>query len=102
MAARDVAERQRGPLGDVGLAPVCRAERHRHRVVEQDPADEHPLGQVDAHVRLAGACGDVPVDVADVVFPGHVRPHLGELGAAAEHVRAVVAREQAFHTANDC
>ena len=46
-----------------------------------------PLGDVHAHVRLAGARGDVPVDQPDVVAE-HVRPHLRELGAVAERPRS--------------
>ena len=55
---------------------------------------DRALGDVRAHVRLAGPRGDVPVDPADVVAD-HVRPHLGELGAVAEHRRPVVAERGA-------
>ena len=41
----DVPERERDALGHVCLAPVGRAEGHRDRRVEQDPADEHALGE---------------------------------------------------------
>ena len=59
-----VAERDRDALGDVRLAPVGRPELHRGRGVEHEPGDEHALGEVLAHVRLAGAGGHVPVDAA--------------------------------------
>ena len=101
MSCGDVTECQSDALGDVGLAPVRGAERHRHRCVEDDPADEHSLGEVDADVRLARPRGDVPVDVADVVLAGDVGANLGQLGATAEHVRPVVAREQPFDAAHD-
>ena len=101
MACGDVTERQSGALGDVGLAAVRGAERHRHRGVEDDPADEHPLCELHADVRLPRPRGDVPVDVADVVLAGHVGAHLSQLGAAAEHMRTVVAREQPFDATHD-
>ena len=66
-AGRDVADRERDALGDVGLAPVGGAEAHRGRHVEHEPGGQRPLGDVDAHVRLLQPGGDVPVDVADVV-----------------------------------
>ena len=50
---RGVADRDRDALGDVGLAPVAGAERHRRRRVEHEPGDEHALGELDADVRLA-------------------------------------------------
>ena len=66
-AGRGVPDRERDSLGDVGLAPLGRAERHRRRGVEDEPRHEHALGELDADVRLPGARGDVPVDPADVV-----------------------------------
>ena len=59
---RDVADRERDALGDVGLAPVGGPEGHRRRGVEHEPRVERALGDVDADVRLARARGDVPVD----------------------------------------
>ena len=94
-AARDVADRERDALGHVGLAAVGRAEGHRRRRVEHEPGDEHALGELDADVRLAGAGGDVPLDLAHVV-PGDVGAHLRELGALPEDRRAVVACEHAL------
>ena len=52
----------------------------------------------DADVRLAGAGGHVPVDLADVVA-GHVRPHLRELRAVPERCGTVLAGEQPFDPA---
>ena len=75
-------------------------KRHRRRRVEHEPRDEHALGEVDADVRLRRPRGDVPVDQAHVVAR-HVRPHLRELGAAAEQRRAVVAREQPVDAPRD-
>ena len=92
-ARGQVAEREGDPLRDVRLPPVCGAERHRGRHVEDEPGDERPLGHVDADVRLAGAGGDVPVDRADVVA-GQVRPHLEQLRPVAERGRARLTREQ--------
>ena len=83
----EVADRERDALGDVPLAPVGGAEGHRRRRVEQQPRLDRPLGDVHAHVRLAGARGDVPVDQPDVVAED-VRPHLRELGAVAEAPRS--------------
>ena len=100
MPARDMAERQRGSLGDVGLAPVCCAERHRHRVVEQNPARR-------ARVRPGGRARGSPVRA--VTFQSMSRTSSsparmsapGRARCPAEHVRAVVTREQTFHAAND-
>ena len=39
----EVAERDRDALGDVGLAPVGRPERHRRRDVEEEPGRERAL-----------------------------------------------------------
>ena len=97
---RDVAERDRHPVGDVGLAPVGRAEMHRRRRVEQEPRDEHALGHVDAHVRLAHARRHVPLDAAHVVA-GDVRSDLRELDSLAVVRRAVVAREHSLQAAAD-
>ena len=86
---REVADRDRDALGDVGLAPVGGAERHRRRHVEQEPRRQRPLGDVDADVRDRRPGGDVPVDPADVVA-GLVGADLGQLGAAAEVVGPVL------------
>jgi hypothetical protein len=99
-ARRDVPERDRDSLGDIGLAPIGRAEAHRRGRVEDEPRDEHPLGVLHAHVRLAGSRRDVPVDLADVVA-GRVRTDLRELAPVAEQLRAVVAGEQPLHPASD-
>jgi hypothetical protein len=101
VAARDVSQRECSPLGDVGLAPVGRAEGHRHRRVEDDPAHEHALGELHAHVRLARARRHVPVDVTDVVLPRHVGAHLRQLRAPAEDMGTMIAGEQALHAAHD-
>ena len=98
--ARRVAERERDPERDVRLAAVGRPESHRRRAVEHDPGDEHPLGELHPDVRLARARGHVPVDQPDVVAR-LVGADLGELAAAAEQVRAVIAREQAVDAPAD-
>ena len=95
-----MAERERNAHGDVGLAAIGRAEAHRGRLVEHHPGDEHALGELHPDVRLARARGHVPVDQADVVTR-LVGPYLRELAAAPEHVRAVIAREQAVHAPAD-
>ena len=101
MPARDVAERERDALGDVGLAALGGAERHRRRRVEHEPGDEHALGELDAHVRLARARGHVPVDVADVVLARHVRANLRELACPDRDMGTVVARQQALDAAHE-
>ena len=90
---RDVADRERDALGDVGLAPQRRAERHRRRDVEHQPRRHRALADVHAHVRLAHPRGHVPVDVADVVAR-LVRPDHRQLGAGADLRRQVVARHE--------
>src|SRR5512132_1858170 len=92
----DVADRERGTLCDVGLAPLGCAELHRRGGVEHEPRDEHPLGEQDANVRLTGPRGDGPVDAADVVAQD-VRTDLSELGALPEERGAVVAGQEPFH-----
>ena len=98
--AREVADGDRDALGDVGLAPLGRAELHRGRRVEDEPRDEHALGEMDANVRLAGSGGHVPLDRADVVAR-KVGADLGELGPLAEEARPVVAGQQAVDPAPD-
>ena len=99
-ARRGVADRDRDAFGDVGLAALAGAERHRRRRVEHEPRDEHALCELDAHVRLAGARRHVPLDAPDVVAR-LVGPHLPELAADARERGAVVAREQAVDAATD-
>ena len=82
------------PSATSALAPVRRPEGHGGRGVEHEPGRERPLGDVDAHVRLAGARGRVPVDAPDVVA-GHVRPDLRQLLAVAARVGAVIAADEA-------
>ena len=91
----DVADGQRDALGDVPLAPVGGAERHRRGRVEHQPARQRALADVHAHVRLLQPRGRVPVDVADVVA-GEVRPDHRQLGAGADLRREVLAGQQAL------
>jgi hypothetical protein len=98
---RGVAHGERSTLGDVGLAALGGAERHRRRGVEHEPGHEGALGEVDPHVRRAGARGHVPVDLAHVVLDRLVGPDLRELAAPAEHRRAVIARQQPVDAAGD-
>ena len=97
---RRIADRDRDAFGDVGLAPVGGAERHRRRRVEHEPRDEHALGELDAHVRLAGARRHVPLDPAHVVAR-LVRTHLPQLAADTGERRPVVAGEQPVDAAAD-
>ena len=93
---RHVADGQRDALGDVRLAAVRGAERHRGGDVEQQPRGHRALADVHAHVRLAHARGHVPVDVAHVVARA-VGPDQRELGAAADLRREVLAGDEALH-----
>jgi hypothetical protein len=97
---RDMPHCERDAVGDVGLAPVARAEVHRRRRVEQQPCHEHALGKVDAYVRLTGARRDVPLDAPDVVA-GHVRPDLRKLDAVAVVRRPELAGEHSVQPAAD-
>ena len=94
-ARRDVADGQRDALGDVGLAAVGGAERHRGRDVEHEPGRQRALADVHAHVRLAQPRRRVPVDVADVVAR-EVRPDHRQLGAGAGLRRQVLARDAGY------
>jgi hypothetical protein len=51
---------------------------------------------VDAHVRLPGACGHLPVHVADVIA-GQVAAHLLEVQPTPAQPRRVAAREDRVH-----
>jgi hypothetical protein len=95
-----VADGDRHALRDVGLAPIGCPEGHRRRDVEQEPRRERPLGHVDTDVRDARPGRHVPVDAPDVVA-GLVRTDLGELGAAAEVVGAVLPGDEAADPAPD-
>ena len=81
---RDVTDRDRNAFRDVGLPSVGRTELHRRGRVEHEPGHEHTLGEVHAHMRLAGARSDVPVDVPHVVHRRDVGPHLRELRSLPE------------------
>ncbi len=92
--ARDLPERERDALGDVGLAAVGRAELHRDRAVEHEPGRERPLGDVHADVRLVRAGRREPVHLAHVVAR-LVGADLRELGRDAEMARAELAAQHA-------
>ncbi len=94
----DVADGQGDPLGHVGLAPVGGAEAHRRRGVQDQPADQGPLGDLVADVDVAGPGGDVPVDPADVVAR-LVEADLGQLGPDADGAGAVVPGEHGLDPA---
>ena len=96
-AGGGIAESERHALRDVRLPAVGGAELHRKRGVDDDPADEDPLGEMHADVRDACPRGRLPVDVPDVVGLRIVRPQLGELGAAPDQLRTVVTGEQPLH-----
>ena len=100
LARGEVADRDRGALGHVGLAAVSGAEAHRGRHVEQQPRRQGALGHVDANVWLARARGDRPVHLAHVV-PQLVGPHLCDLGAVPERRGAVLARHEAVDAPAD-
>ena len=94
------AEHERHALGDVGLQPLRGAERHRRRDVEHDPRRQRALGDLQAHVGLAGARGRRRVDLAHVVAD-LVRAQLRELGARAHARRAAIAGQRAGRVARD-
>ncbi len=89
-----MTESQSDAEGDVGLTAVGRSESHRQRAIEHDPRHEDALRELHAHVRLLRAGRHVPVDQPNVVTR-HVRAYLGELAAAAEQVRPMLARKKA-------
>ena len=93
-------EREGDALDDVRLAALARAEPHRGRDVEHQPAGDGALGDVHPHVQLVLARGRVPVDAAHVVAV-RVGPHLRELGAAAEPRRAVLAVDEPDRASRD-
>ena len=97
---RQVADRDGDALGDIGLPPIGRSELHRDGGVEDEPRDEHALGEVDADMRLARARRHVPVDPANVVAR-NVRPHHRELRSGSQEVRPEVTGEQPLHAPPD-
>jgi len=99
-AGCNMTDRKGDALRDVGLTPVRCTEAHRRRRVEHQPGNEDALRKVDADMRLAGARGHVPVDLADVVSRD-IRPHLSELCSGATHARPVVARQESAHAPPD-
>jgi hypothetical protein len=86
---------QRGGLGGGDRLHVePRAEEHRLPLVDQDQRRPVALLARHAHVRRAGAGGDLPVDGADVVA-GQVGADLLELEAAAAQPRGAAAGQRA-------
>lgn len=74
--------------GQLALLLRGGAEAHRARDVHDQQHGQLAFLDEALHVRMTGARGDVPVDVADLVA-GHVRPHFLELDAASlEHALA--------------
>ena len=61
------AHRRSGCQCDLRLGAVLRAEMHRRRQVDHHPGLEVAVGDLVAHVELARACRDVPIDAANIV-----------------------------------
>ncbi|MCY1427731.1 hypothetical protein D9M71_435910 [compost metagenome] len=94
-------------VGQGGPAEQRGGLRGEHRLEAQAAAEEQPRALLDQQeyrtlallveqlgVRLLGACGDPPVDVAHVVA-GLVDTHLVEVDAAAAQLRMVQADQRA-------
>ena len=80
---------------------VCdRAKIDRWAEVEQEPGRDLAVLDVLAHVGRVHARGDVPVDVADVVF-GLVLAQIGKIHPVAVEQAAVIALQQAVQAADD-
>ena len=97
---REVTDRDGDALRDVGFPSIGRSELHRDGGVEDEPRDEHALGEVDADMRLARARGRVPVDPANIVAR-NVRPHHRELRSGSQQVRPEVTGEQPLDAPTD-
>jgi hypothetical protein len=95
-----MAHGERDPLSNVPFPAIGGPERHRRRLVEQEPRRQRPLGHVDADLHLVGAGRGVPVDPADVVarLPP---PDLGQLSAEADRGRPVLSGQETVHPPSD-
>ena len=98
---RGVGDGEADALGDVGLAPVLGAPRHRRRDVEHEPRGQGPLGDVDPHVGARSVRAVAFQSMVRTSSPGLVGADLRELGAVAEEVRPVVTGEEAVDAAPD-
>ena len=77
-----------------------RAEIDRRAEVEQKPGGDLAVFDVLAHIRRVHARGDIPVDVADIIFR-LVFAQVGKIDPVAVEQAAVVALQQAIQAADD-
>ena len=88
----------RGAEGQRRLLRPHRREAHRCRHVDDQPALQVAVGDLVAHVQLAGAGGDVPVDPAHVVAD-LIQPALARVAAVAGRDALVLAVEETVELA---
>ena len=93
-AHREAADHERDTFRDIRLQALRGAKRHARRDVHEHPRRERALGDVVAHVRMAGARGGGGVELADVVAD-LVGPDLREFGPHAQARRAPLTRKGA-------
>ncbi len=86
--------------GDRSFLDLRGAEVDRRAQVEQEPRGELALLVVDPDVGRLHACGDIPVDVADVIVQ-LVFAQIREIDAETAEERSIVAVEQAVEAAQD-
>ena len=77
-----------------------RAKIHRRAEVEQEPGGDFAVFDVLADVGRVHARGDIPVDVANIVF-GLVFAQVGKIHPVAVEQAAIVALQQAIQPADD-
>ena len=82
------------------LQALHRAEVHRRAQVEQEPGGDLAIFDILAHVGRVHARGDVPVDVANIVF-GLVFAQVGKVDPVAVEQAAIIALQQAIQPADD-
>ena len=77
-----------------------RAKIHRGAEVEQKPRGDLAIFDVLPDVRRVHARGDIPIDVANIVF-GLIFAQIGKVHAVAVEQAAIIALQQAIQAADD-
>ena len=86
---------QHGPLQALGGAKI-----HRRAEIEQEPGRDFTVFDILADVGRVHPGGDIPIDVANVVF-GLIFAQVGKIHPVAVEQAAVVALKQAIQPADD-
>ncbi len=80
---------------------LCTAAKiHRRAEVEQEPGGDFAVFDILPDVRRVHARGDIPIDVANIVFR-LVFAQIGKIHPVAVEQAAVIALQQAIQPADD-